>query len=88
MPESTDIAAHIASCAGAPLLPTDPTMRADAERLYAASQASARTRRLYIGSTSASPTAGLLRGYGRAGTQNDCLGEAVILSTGTPIPAP
>ena len=28
-----------------------------------------------------------LRGYGRAGTQNDRLSEAVILSTGTPIPA-
>ena len=39
------------------------------------------------GSISASPTACLLRGYGRAGTQNDRLGEAVILSTGTPIPA-
>ena len=34
-----------------------------------------------------SPTACLLRGYGRAGTQNDCLSEAVILGTGTPIPA-
>ena len=42
---------------------------------------------LYIGSTSASPTACLLRGYGCAGTQNDRLGEAVILSTDTPIPA-
>ena len=29
-----------------------------------------------VGSTSASPTACLLRGYGRAGTQNDRLGEA------------
>ena len=27
------------------------------------------------------------RGYGRAGTQNERLGEAVSLSTGTPIPA-
>ena len=43
--------------------------------------------RLYIGSISASPTACPLRGYGRAGTRNDHLGEAVILSTGTPIPA-
>ena len=43
--------------------------------------------RLYIGSISASPTAFPSRGYGRAGTQNDRLGEAVILSTGTPIPA-
>ena len=34
----------------------------------------------------ASPTACLLRGYGHAGTQNDRLAEAVILSTGTPIP--
>ena len=34
---------------------------------------------LYIGSILASPTACLLRGYGRA--------EAVILGTGTPIPA-
>ena len=42
---------------------------------------------LYIGSISASPTACLLRGYGRAGTQNDRLGEAVILSTGASIPA-
>ena len=30
---------------------------------------------LYIGSTSASPTACPLRGYGRASTQNDRLGE-------------
>ena len=36
---------------------------------------------------SASPTVCPLRGYGRAGTQNHRLGEAVILSTGTPIPA-
>ena len=36
---------------------------------------------------SASRTACLLRGHGRAGTQNDRLGEAVILSTGTSIPA-
>ena len=36
---------------------------------------------------SASPTACLLRGYGRASTQNDRLGEAVILGTGTAIPA-
>ena len=36
---------------------------------------------------SASPTACPLRGYRRAGTQNDRLSEAVILSTGTPIPA-
>ena len=42
---------------------------------------------LYIGSILASPTACLLRGYGCAGTQNDLLAEAVILSTGTPIPA-
>ena len=42
--------------------------------------------RLYLGSISASPTACPLRGYGRAGTQNDPLSEAVILSTGTPIP--
>ena len=34
----------------------------------------------------ASPTACRLRGYGRAGTQNDRLGEAVILNTGTPVP--
>ena len=37
-----------------------------------------------IGSISASPTARPFRGYGRAGTQNDRLGEAVILSTSTP----
>ena len=42
---------------------------------------------LYIASISASLTAYLLRGDGRAGTQNGRLGEAVILSTGTPIPA-
>ena len=33
--------------------------------------------RLYIGSTSASPTACPLRGYGRAGTQSDRLGAPV-----------
>ena len=33
------------------------------------------------------PTACPLRGYGRAGTQNDRLGKAVILSTGAPLPA-
>ena len=43
--------------------------------------------RLYIGYISASPTACVLRGYGRAGTQNDRLGEAVTLSTDTSIPA-
>ena len=43
-------------------------------------------QRCYIGSTSASPTACLLRGYGRASTQNDRFSEEVILSTGTPIP--
>jgi hypothetical protein len=36
---------------------------------------------VYIGSISASPTACPLHGYGCAGTQNDRLGEAVILST-------
>ena len=36
---------------------------------------------------SASPAACPSRGYGRAGTQNDHLGEAVILSAGAPIPA-
>ena len=36
---------------------------------------------------SPSPTACPLRGYGRAGTQNGRLSEAVILSTGTSIPA-
>ena len=41
----------------------------------------------HYSSISASPTACLLRGYGRAGTQTDRLSEAVILSTGTPIPA-
>ena len=43
--------------------------------------------RLYIGSISASPTACLLCGYGRAGTQNDRSSQAVILSTGTPVSA-
>ena len=33
---------------------------------------------IYIGSISASPTACPLRGYGRAGTQNDRLGETDI----------
>ena len=42
---------------------------------------------LYIGSISASPTASPLRGYGCVGTQNHRLAEAVVLSTGTPIPA-
>ena len=36
---------------------------------------------------SASPTARVLRGYGRAGTQNARPAEAVILSTGAPMPA-
>ena len=45
------------------------------------------TRRLYIGSISASPTACLLRGYERAGTRIDRLGKEVILSTDTPMPA-
>ena len=36
---------------------------------------------------SASPTACPLRGHGHAGTQNDRLSEAVVLSTGMPIPA-
>ena len=40
-----------------------------------------------MGPVSASPTVYLLRGYGRADTQNDRLGEAVILSTGTRVPA-
>ena len=40
-----------------------------------------------VGSISASPTACLLRGYGRASTRNDRLGEPVILSTGTRVPA-
>ena len=42
---------------------------------------------LYIGSISVSPTACPLRRYGRAGTQDDRLRAAVILSTGTPIRA-
>ena len=37
--------------------------------------------RLYIGSISASPTACPSHGYGRAGTQNDRLSEAVVSST-------
>ena len=36
---------------------------------------------------SATPTACPLRGHGRAGAQNDRLGEAVVLSAGTPTPA-
>ena len=35
----------------------------------------------------ASPTACLLRGWGRASAQNDRFSEATILSTGTPLPA-
>ena len=42
---------------------------------------------VYVGSMSASPTACPLRGYARAGTQNDRLGKVVILSTGASIPA-
>ena len=42
---------------------------------------------LYTGSTSPSPTACESGGHGRAGTQNDRLGEAVILRTGTHVPA-
>ena len=41
----------------------------------------------HCGGTSASPTACPSRGYGCAGTQNDRLSKAVILSTSTPIPA-
>ena len=41
---------------------------------------------LYIGSISASPTACLSGGYESAGTKNDFLTEAVILSTGPSIP--
>ena len=40
-----------------------------------------------IGSISASLTACPLRGYGRGGTQNNRLSKAVILSTGTSVPA-
>ena len=36
---------------------------------------------------SASPTACPLRGCGCAGTKNDRLSDAVILSTGAPVPA-
>ena len=54
--------------------------RRAAERCSRASQ--------HIGSISASPTACLLCGYGRAGTQNDRLAEAVVLSTRTSIPIP
>lgn len=39
MPESTDIALHIATLVGPPLLPADPAERETAKRLYAASQA-------------------------------------------------
>ena len=49
-----------------------------------------RHRRWHVhGSISASPTARPLRGYGRAGAQNDrlSLSEVAILSTGTPVPA-
>ena len=42
---------------------------------------------LYTLIYSAPPTACLPRGYGRAGTQNDRLGEPVVMSTGTSIPA-
>ena len=41
---------------------------------------------VYHNYISASPTACPLRGYGCAGTPNDCLGEAVMLSTGTSRP--
>ena len=45
------------------------------------------SKHINVRSISASPTACPLRGYGRAGTQSDRLGEAVIWSTGTPMPA-
>ena len=54
----------------------------DEKMAIAASQAP-----LSMCSISASPTARLLRGDGRASTQNDRLSEAVILSTGTSIHA-
>ena len=38
MPESTDIASHIAAAAGPPLLPADPEAAASAKRLYDQSQ--------------------------------------------------
>ena len=66
--------------------PTAPT-RPSAPRSWAWRRPRPCSRALYIGSISASPTACLLRRYGRAGTQNCRLGEAGILSTGTPIPA-
>ena len=51
-----------------------------------ARQGDSRVYTRHIGSISASPTACPLCGYGRAGTQNDHLGEAVILSTGASMP--
>ena len=39
MPESTEIALHIAKIAGEPLLPSEPAEQEAAKRLYAASQA-------------------------------------------------
>ena len=43
---------------------------------FADAQANRMLRGLYIGSISASPTACLFRGYGRAGTQNDRLSDS------------
>ena len=70
-------------CAGA-FLTRKKTKSSDC---VAARAAAARHFGLYIGSISASPTACPLCGYGRAGSLNDCLSEAVILFTGTSIPA-
>ena len=61
--------------------PTDPRAQARPRRLMMSTLPP--PHRLYIGITDDCP----LRGYGRAGTQNDRLGEAVILGTGTPTPA-
>ena len=72
--------AHAANDRACKLANAGPKHRANASARHPRSNTA---YRLYIGSISALPTACPLRGYGRAGTQNDRL---VILGTGTPIP--
>ena len=71
-------AAPCATCSAQPPLPSPPLT---ASVVFCRHCIGTGTHRLYIGSISASPTACPLRGYGRAGTQNDRLSEAVILTT-------
>ena len=74
---------------GGSSLPTYPSTRAMSPSPSSTTRRKVRRASFigHVGSISGSPTARPLRGYGRAGTQNDRLSEAVILSTGTTIPA-